>query len=330
VFASEAKAASAATILMIFAALVPAVGAQALSIREIQFPQPGDPNGGSPYEWAEVDCLGGICTAKYPGFRPRLILQDPNEPNGWGGIQVKDWNGAVYDYVEVGDWVSLTNVVVEEFRGITTLQWYASHNPGYEILSAGNPVPPPLIVPVSAILAPHCNASDPNDPNYGCWVENHAAEQYESMLLRVRDVTVTVQNLGKERDNYILSTVPYDPEAPSCWAADYMNLDRIGDYHPFVQIGQHFCGVSGVFEQYTYPPNNWDYYQLVTLSTADLGICGDADHDGDVDLTDLAQLLGNYGTASDATFDDGDFDYDGDVDLTDLAALLGNYGTSVP
>ncbi len=55
---------------------------------------------------------------------------------------------------------------------------------------------------------------------------------------------------------------------------------------------------------------------------------GDLDGDGDVDLTDLATLLANYGTPSGAEYEDGDLDGDGDVDLTDLAMLLANYGTS--
>lgn len=53
---------------------------------------------------------------------------------------------------------------------------------------------------------------------------------------------------------------------------------------------------------------------------------GDLDHDGDVDLADLADLLGNYGEISGMTYEDGDLDGDGDVDLADLAALLQNYG----
>jgi hypothetical protein len=55
---------------------------------------------------------------------------------------------------------------------------------------------------------------------------------------------------------------------------------------------------------------------------------GDLDFDGDVDLTDLAQLLAHYGMTEGATYEDGDLDGDGDVDLSDLAALLANYGQS--
>ena len=59
-------------------------------------------------------------------------------------------------------------------------------------------------------------------------------------------------------------------------------------------------------------------------------IDGDLDYDGDVDLSDLAQLLANYGTPSGATYEDGDIDADGDVDLSDLAALLAHYGETCP
>jgi len=55
---------------------------------------------------------------------------------------------------------------------------------------------------------------------------------------------------------------------------------------------------------------------------------GDLDGDNDVDLSDLAILLANYGTTSGAAYTDGDLDGDGDVDLADLAALLAVYGTS--
>ena len=54
---------------------------------------------------------------------------------------------------------------------------------------------------------------------------------------------------------------------------------------------------------------------------------GDLDGDGVIGLSDLAQLLSNYGTTSGAVYEDGDLDADGDVDLADLAALLAVYGT---
>jgi hypothetical protein len=54
---------------------------------------------------------------------------------------------------------------------------------------------------------------------------------------------------------------------------------------------------------------------------------GDLNHDWVVNLIDLSGLLVNYGQTSGAAYLDGDFDCDGDVDLGDLAELLGHYGT---
>jgi hypothetical protein len=55
---------------------------------------------------------------------------------------------------------------------------------------------------------------------------------------------------------------------------------------------------------------------------------GDLDGDNDIDLSDLAILLSNYGMTGGAEYADGDLDGDGDVDLTDLAELLAVYGTT--
>jgi len=77
-------------------------------------------------------------------------------------------------------------------------------------------------------------------------------------------------------------------------------------------------------------PDGVDNWRLFTTATPGVsnGMPGDLDGDGDVDLSDLAQLLANYGMAGGATYQDGDLDSDGDVDLADLAALLAVYGTS--
>ena len=76
-----------------------------------------------------------------------------------------------------------------------------------------------------------------------------------------------------------------------------------------------------------------DPHGAVTVSTpVNLRIVpacpGDLDGDNDIDISDLAQLLANYGTPSGASYEDGDLDEDGDIDLADLAAMLGVYGTT--
>jgi|GEM_PF-4877043 len=55
---------------------------------------------------------------------------------------------------------------------------------------------------------------------------------------------------------------------------------------------------------------------------------GDLNRDGTVTLSDLAQLLANYGITAGATYGQGDHNCDGDVDLSDLASLLAVYGMS--
>ena len=56
---------------------------------------------------------------------------------------------------------------------------------------------------------------------------------------------------------------------------------------------------------------------------------GDATLDGQVDLTDLTVLAGNWQSTG-KTFADGDFNGDGNVDLTDLTILAGYWQTSMP
>jgi len=53
---------------------------------------------------------------------------------------------------------------------------------------------------------------------------------------------------------------------------------------------------------------------------------GDINDDNAVDLSDLATLLANFGTAAGASLEDGDLDQDGDVDLADLAGMLAEFG----
>ncbi|UCC99740.1 MAG: hypothetical protein JSW66_07620, partial [Phycisphaerales bacterium] len=162
-------------------------------------------------------------------------------------------------------------------KGTTFLQYMADNNPGFTIVSTGNPLPEPLTVAVNEIAAPV--------EGLDSWLAaNHDAEKYESMLIKVTDVNVEGLGYGKAYDNYVLQSNS-DPNL-ACWASDYMNNDTAGIYHPYVEIGRHFCGVTGVLEQYTAERDgiDYDYYQLLTRSTADFVIDQTADFDGDCDV----------------------------------------------
>ena len=93
-----------------------------------------------------------------------------------------------------------------------------------------------------------------------------------------------------------------------------------------VTFDQAYVGANPVTE------NTYDYYCAVHFGSGMVGsvqviTCpGDLTGDDTVGLSDLAQLLGSYGTPSGASYHDGDLDFDGDVDLSDLAELLGVYG----
>lgn len=67
------------------------------------------------------------------------------------------------------------------------------------------------------------------------------------------------------------------------------------------------------------------YNATVKRYPFDEGVIGDLDGDGDVDLSDLAILLADWGCTGGNCA--GDADGDGDTDLADLAALLGNFGS---
>jgi hypothetical protein len=253
--------------------------AEPYSIYEIQYTE--DPGGSSPLQGQVIDCLGGIVTHKYGGLRPKLTIQDPNFLLGWGAIQVKDWlTGApLFNRASVGDWVTLTNVYVEEYRGNTILQCWSTNNPDLAVISSDNPLPEPLLIDVNEIAAPVYE-----DVNYGWFVANHNAEKYEHMRLRVENVIITEMWKGKANDNYVLEDTS-DPNF-SCWAADYMNEDA-ELYHPYVYTGRQFCSVEGILEQYTRINYGWDYYQLLTTST-DSFAKADLDGDCDFDLRDFS------------------------------------------
>ena len=58
-------------------------------------------------------------------------------------------------------------------------------------------------------------------------------------------------------------------------------------------------------------------------------IPGDANNDGNVDLTDLSTVLNNFGSTT-ALWANGNFDGAATIDLTDLSDVLNNFGTTTP
>jgi hypothetical protein len=95
-----------------------------------------------------------------------------------------------------------------------------------------------------------------------------------------------------------------------------------GDFELSGTIGQPDAGVLMTGGDFGLSGGFW-------AGAAEEPFCfGDLDGDGVIGLSDLAQLLSNYGETSGMAYEDGDLDGDGDVDLADLAALLGVYGTT--
>jgi len=295
-----------------------------LSVPEIQYTESLD--GASPYNGQVVDCAGGVVVFKRASGRPRLLLQDPNALDGWGGIQVKGWAADAFVDVNVGDWVELEQTFVEESRGTTFLQYWDENPDGSQpilrVMTRGHSLPRPLRVDVNEIRVPEYV------PLEDAWaVADHGAERFESMVLQVRDVAVVEQDLGKALDNYELQSFG-EPNAPNarCWAADYFNEDRqeADLYLPVIEVGRRFRAVTGMLEQYTNLGNGYDYYQLMTLSGESVvELCpADQDQDGDVDLWDYSlfteQLLMSSSPAEGESCLAADLNCDGTVDSTDL------------
>ncbi len=110
---------------------------------------------------------------------------------------------------------------------------------------------------------------------------------------------------------------------------DIADLDNDGDTDEITPLD--LDGEGRFFDDPNTPDTGCGSSPIVDMGAYEFGgtgpqpCFGDLDGDQDVDLSDLAGLLANYGQAEVC---EGDLDCDGDVDLTDLAALLAVYGTT--
>jgi predicted extracellular nuclease len=128
------------------------------SIYDIQYTT--DPSGDSPYNNQSGITTEGIVTAVfYNGY-----FIEGSAGGAWNGLFVYDSNDPA-----LGDLLRLTGTV-DEYYGLTQLKNLTS----YEVLSSGNPVPGPDVLPTSDV----------------------SQEQWEGVLVRVENVTVTNGSLG--------------------------------------------------------------------------------------------------------------------------------------
>jgi len=225
--------------------LAPAGGAP-LTIRNLQFSTAAE-DWRSAYEGEVVSFTGGIVTHKV-GFR--ITLQDPTLGDEWAGIEVRAFeNEAPLHAVAVGDQVDFYDVRVEEFRGGTIPQFTSASR--FEIVSSGHPLPDPVPVALADLAHPP---------------QRERCERYEGMLVAVSDVRVGEMDWGKANDNYALS----DGDA-QMWASDYYNLDLAVPPFPtyYVERGERYARIAGIFQEYLYPAEGWDYYQLLPRGEMD-------------------------------------------------------------
>ena len=151
------------------------------------------------------------------------------------------------------------------------------------------------------------------DPGMPVWSDEprELSAIHESVLAVDQTTTFTVQVF--ENGN------PLDDAAVCLWKSDelFQQAQTVAGAASFV-ISPERAGHLFV----TVYKANYIPYEGLTL----VGLIGDLNNDGQVNLSDLAQLLGNYGGRG--HYDDGDMDGDGDIDLSDLAALLSVYGST--
>lgn len=131
----------------------------------------------------------------------------------------------------------------------------------------------------------------------GPWggIEYRLEAYFEGQL--VASDAFVISNLGG-RDN-------------ATWRTMTVTADQIDSMHLYAWLNGNYTAPRGMIDD-------------LALVPAGAPCTGDVNDDGEVNLTDLALLLANFGATGSGLA--GDLDADDDVDLTDLATLLGNFG----
>jgi predicted extracellular nuclease len=150
----------AAMLLPMVVGVTPALAAPPVSIYDIQYTT--DPGGASPYVGQEVTTQGVVTAFFYDGGNRYTFIQDGT--GSWSGLVLYRPDG----YVNVGDLLEVTGTV-SEYYGLTEIAYGVA-----TVVSSGNPLPAPEVLPTGEV----------------------SQEQWESVLIRVENVTVTDDDLG--------------------------------------------------------------------------------------------------------------------------------------
>ena len=263
-------------------------------IYDIQFTT--DPSGNSPL-LDQVVTTEGIVTAR---FYNSYFIQDP-AGGAWTGLYVDDSNTP-----SLGDRLRLTGTVVE-FYGLTEITTLTD----YTVESTGSALPAPEILPTADV----------------------SQEQWEGVLVRVENVTVTYEDLG------------YGEWAVSDGSGDVV-IDDKGNY-TYTPVNEDFIDALVGPLDYTYgafkiqPRDDSDILRLDECpddpDKTEPGMCGcgvaDTDSDGDstADCNDNCPdepnpAQENTDGDSDGDECDADDDNDGIPDLVDDCSLEDAYG----
>ncbi len=192
-----------------------------VSIYDIQFTS--DPSGVSPYAGQTVTTRGVVTAFFYAGGSRYTFIQDGSGP--WSGLLLYKPDG----YVNVGDLVEVTGDV-SEYKGLTEIAFGQ-----VTVLTSGNPLPAPETVASGEV----------------------AQEQWESVLVRLEQVTVTDADLGYGE-----------------WLVDDgsggARIDDLGSYSYTPQVGDTLAYVQGpLFYSYgefkIEPRDDGDILQRATI-----------------------------------------------------------------